>query len=175
MKTVLFVPGFKENYNSRDYAGVIKAIKNKGYDVKFVTINWLRSNLDDWAESVNSEYQKHDPNETILAGFSFGAMSVLKVAANKSPSELWLFSLSCFFSEDIPKMPKSWLKDIGINRVNCFLNQDFKKMAKNINCKTLIFIGEQEIKTYPLMKDRAESANKLMTNNRAKLPTRCGP
>lgn len=36
MKTVLFVPGLKEDMESRDYALTIDAIESKGYKVKFV-------------------------------------------------------------------------------------------------------------------------------------------
>ena len=111
MKTVLFVPGYPENLESRDYVSTISSIETAGYVVKFVPIEWARTTIDDWVAELEAEYSKHDPRDTVLAGFSFGAMTAFVAASKRNPSELWLFSLSGYFDEDIKnkEMKKSWL------------------------------------------------------------------
>src|ERR1035437_7799397 len=101
MKTVLFVPGYQEDMKSRDYASTIRAIESQGYEVKFVPINWKRTTIDQWVEELDAEYGKCDPKQTIIAGFSFGAMTAFVTATKRNPFELWLFSLSPYFVEDL--------------------------------------------------------------------------
>jgi len=165
MKTVLFVPGFKEQLNSRDYKSTIKAIEDKGYKVTFVPINWQRTLISDWVKELDQVYEKHDPKKTILAGFSYGSMTAFLSATNRTPSELWLFSLSPYFSDDIPHMKKSWLATIGHRRVAAFRALDFSKLAKNITCKTLIFVGAVEAKKYPSTGNRSKVAHQTIKNS----------
>lgn len=168
MKTVLFIPGFKEDMNSRDYKSTIKAIASSGYKVRFVPIHWNRTTIDDWLNELEAEYSKHDPKETILAGFSFGAMTAFVAAARQNPSELWLFSLSPYFHEDIHSshMRKSWLKHIGHRRVSTFDKLIFQDLTKTISCKTLIFAGKVELDKWPDMKDRTISAEALIRKSK---------
>lgn len=170
MKTVLFVPGFKEGMKSRDYKSTIKAIESSGYKVRFVPIKWDRTTIEDWLNELEAEYSKHDPKETILAGFSFGAMTALVAATKQNPSELWLFSLSPYFHEDIHSshMRKSWLQHIGHRRVSAFNKLNFKDLAKTILCKTFIFAGQAELNKWPDMKHRTTSAERLIQES--KLP-----
>lgn len=165
MKTVLFVPGFREDINSRDYNSTINAIESRGYKVVFVPINWTRSTLIDWVQELNNVYGNYDPKETILAGFSYGAMTAFMTATERNPSELWLFSLSPYFSDDMPKMRKSWLNSIGHRRADVFRALDFNLLAKNINCKTLLFVGEKEVKKYPLLGTRASAAHEQISRS----------
>lgn len=159
MKTVLLVPGFRDSLKTHDYEKTIKAIEDKGYKVIFVTIKWERTTVNDWLQELLCEYKKRDPANTILAGFSFGAVTAFLAATNQNPAELWLFSLSPGpFSEDTSK---SWQRDIGKNRIKAFKQltiNNFDNLAKKINCKTLIFIGEKEAKYYPELEKRAEIA-----------------
>lgn len=167
MKTVLFVPGFKEDLKSRNYKSTIKAIKESGYNVKFVSIQWDRTTIDDWLVELESEYSKYNPKETILAGFSFGAMTAFTSATKQNPSELWLFSLSPYFNEDIHSvnMKKSWLNHIGHRRVSAFDKLNFQDLARRIKCKTLIFARKTEIDKWPDMRDRTFNAEKLINNS----------
>jgi len=146
MKTVLLVPGFYEDINSRDYSSVIKGVSEKGYKVRFIKINWARTTIEQWAEELNNTYEKLDPKKTILAGFSFGAMTSLVSASKRVPAELWLFSPSPYFFEDIKssQMKQSWLKPIGHRRVTAFKKISYKNCIKKIDCKILTFFGELE-------------------------------
>lgn len=102
-------------------------------------------------------YNQHDPAETILAGFSFGAMTALVTAAARNPIELWLFSISSFFAEDLISeyQKKSWLRMIGTRRQLTFGQLHFAELADRINCKTLIFYGQIELDDWPIMNERA--------------------
>jgi pimeloyl-ACP methyl ester carboxylesterase len=166
MKTVLLVPGFKEDIKSRDYKSTIEAIEDKGYKVKFVPIKWRHSVIHDWVAELDQEYAKHNPKETVLAGFSYGAMTAFMSATKNNPSELWLFSFSPYFAEDMPKMKQSWLNEIGKRRTNVFKDLSFNERASDIKCKTLIFVGDLETKKYPLVGERADAAHKLIPQSR---------
>lgn len=164
MKTVLLVPGYRENLDSRDYRSAINEIESRGYKVKFVSINWTRTTIDDWLDELETEYSHHDPKQTILAGFSFGAMTAFVAAAKQNPYELWLFSLSGYFGEDITSkdMKKSWLNSLGHRRVLAFSKLDYKKLASKINCKTLLFAGQTEMDIWPTMKFRTNESPKYL-------------
>ncbi len=173
MKTVLFVPGFRETLASHNYQGVLEAIKGKGYKVKFVAIHWVKTTIEDWVEELDKEYSKYNSAETILAGFSFGAMTAFLAATKRNPIELWLFSFSPYFADDIPKMKKSWLNNIGRRRADAFRKLDFNTLAKNITCKTLIMVGEVEAKKYPLVEIRAQKARKAIAKNTCVIVHNC--
>ena len=167
MKVVLFVPGFQEDIKSRDYASTIAAIEMKGYTVKFVPINWMRTTIEQWVEQLDKAYSKHDPKDTILAGFSYGSMTAFMSAVKRNPSELWLFSLSPYFEEDLvsKNMKVAWLKAIGHRRVTAFSKLNFKKLAQRIQCKTLLFVGQLEIDKFPSIWVRSNKAHQLLESN----------
>lgn len=165
MKKVLFVPGFKEGLTDRDYESVINTIQNQGYDVEFVAIDWNRTIIDDWVSQLEAAYNQYDSKNVILAGFSYGAYITFVAASHRSPSALWLFSLSPYFAEDIPKLKKSWLKAIGHRRADSFQKISFDQLAKKINCETLIVSGDKENKKYPVLYERLKAANAAIRNS----------
>lgn len=168
MRTVLFVPGFTEDITTRDYAATIAAIKKKGYKVVFVPIQWKRTTIQNWVEDLEKIYNKHDPQETILAGFSYGAMTAFIAATYQNPSELWLFSLSPYFAEDLrsKNMKPIWLKQIGKRRVADFSKLNFASLVQSIDCKTLLFVGQREIDKWPIIGERCEDAQKRFKRNK---------
>jgi len=165
MKTVLFVPGFREDVKSRDYKKVIKAIESKGYNARFVPIKWSRTTLDDWVSELDADYDEYDAKEVVLAGFSYGSMTAFMSAAKRNPTELGLCSLSPYFSDDMSEMKKSWLANIGHRRADVFRSLDFNLLAKKIQCKTLIFVGEVEAEKYPSIARRSEIATEKIANS----------
>ena len=163
-KTVLFVPGFPENETSRNYTATIQAIEKCGYKVRFVPINWKRTVLTDWVAQLNEVYKDYDPDQTILAGFSFGAMTVFVAAAARQPSGLWLFSLSPFFAEDLPNI-KSWeLKRLGKRRVAVANETSFDVLSQNITCPVRLFVGDDELRRWPEMHFRTYDAAQKIAN-----------
>jgi pimeloyl-ACP methyl ester carboxylesterase len=160
MKTVLFVPGFKENFASHDYAKLFAAIERKGYQTQFVPINWQRTVVDDWVAQLEAVYAAFDPKQTILAGFSQGAVTALHAAANRPPFELWLCSLSPYFAEDMPSITRtSWLHYIGKRRAERFWRMPFAPLAPKITCPTRLFVGEHE---HALVQSRSRRAAILL-------------
>lgn len=168
MKTVLFVPGSGEDIDSRDYRSTIKAIEAKGYIVKFVRITWPRTTIEKWAQELEAEYAKYNPAQIILAGFSFGAMTAFITATRKNPSELWLFSLSSYFAEDLvsKSQKKTWVNNLGHRRVNAFKALNFKQLASKIECRTLLFYGRKELDDWLIMNERAQGARKYIKNSK---------
>lgn len=166
MKTVLFVPGGMEYYNTRNYAKVLSTIRKKGYRAVFVPINWKRTVLSGQVEQLNLIYEKYDPKNTILAGFSWGAMTALVAASMRPPKELWLFSLSPHFKEDVETMPKWVHKLFGKHRLKVFRETSFNVLAKKISSKTLVLMGEAEAKKYPQLDKRDKDAIKRIKNSR---------
>jgi esterase/lipase len=166
MKTVLLVPGNRETLENRPYPNLIKAIKKTGYKVKFIPINWKYTTINDWIAQLEKEYLKLDPKNTVLAGFSFGSITVFLEATKRPPAELWLFSLSPYFAEDLPMLKNRWKKGIGIKRVKAFEQIKFNKFVKNISSKTLIFAGELEMKRNPQLNYRFEDAHSKIKNSK---------
>ncbi len=141
-KTVLFIPGFGEELGSRDYPALLKIYEQAGYVVRFVPLKWSRTTIDRWVEEFNQVYAEYQPSETILAGFSFGAVTAFMAASERVPSQLWLYSLSPYFKGDRPK--KSWVSFIGSRRVRTFAAIDFDSRANQITCGAKVFYGDLE-------------------------------
>jgi pimeloyl-ACP methyl ester carboxylesterase len=166
VKTVLFVPGFQEDMKTRDYGAVIQAIESKGYQVKFISIQWKRTTITNWVGELEAIYNEYDAKDVVLAGFSYGSMTAFMAAAKRNPVKLWLFSFSPYFSDDIPELEKSWLRNIGHRRAEAFQQLHFKKLAAQIACPVLIVLGEVEATKYPLLKRRSVIAHEEFSNSR---------
>lgn len=166
MRTVLFVPGFQEDSDTRNYKATVQAIKKRGYNVRFVPITWKRTVLDDWVKELEEVYAEYDPNSTILAGFSYGSLISLVAATKRAPCELWLFSLSPYFSDDIPKMAKPWLKHIGKRRAERFKRLHFDAQTVAPSVKITLWVGEKEAQKYPLVARRTKIAGEAWENTR---------
>jgi pimeloyl-ACP methyl ester carboxylesterase len=164
IKTVLFVPGFQEDETSRNYATTIDAIERCGYTVKFVPIEWRRTTLTEWLSQLNAVYEQYDQKQTILAGFSFGAVAAFVMAARRSPAELWLFSLSPFFAEDIPNIKLWELRQLGRNRVKVARETSFDTLARKITCPVKLFVGSDELRRWPEMEARFSLATHKLAN-----------
>ena len=101
-------------------------------------------------------------------------MTAFISSVKRNPSKLWLFSFSPYFSEDISKLKKVWLRYIGYKRVKLFQELDFTKLAKSIKCKTLIFYGELEARKYPIVGTRSNIAHKKILNSILIKVPKCG-
>jgi pimeloyl-ACP methyl ester carboxylesterase len=166
MKTVLLIPGNKHTLENRPYSKLIIAIEIAGYKVRFMPIQWKHTTINEWLVQLENEYLKLDPANTILAGFSFGSMIAFAEAARRAPAELWLFSLSPYFAEDLPLLKDRWKEGIGKKRVKAFSELAFNELVKNISSKTLIFAGDEEMKRYPMLSYRFEDAHSKIKNSK---------
>lgn len=157
MKAYL-IPGWGEDLRDRNYRAVLNVYKQAGYEPDFIEINWNYRTIEDWVEEVKRKLSKQDIQNSLLSGFSFGAVAALSVAATyQNPKKLLLFSLSSYYKSDSPK--PSWLKSIGKKRAASFDAIDFADQAANIKCPTDIFCGSNE---GPEMLHRAEVARRLI-------------
>ncbi len=156
MKTVLFVPGFMEDYASRDYETLLADIESKGYRAQFVSIAWRRTVIDDWVGELHEVYGTHNPKHTVLAGFSFGALVALLAASQRQPAALWLCSLSPFFAEDMPDLKVAWMHDIGERRAARFRKLSFSAIVPKVGCPILLAGGANEVP--PVAKRRNQAA-----------------
>ena len=168
MKTVLLVPGFKGVRSSGSDGPLLQAIGEVGYNVEFVNIQWKWTVVNDWADRTQEAYKRYDPANTILAGFSFGAVTALIVAAKRLPAELWLFSLSPAFDDDreLKHPDKDTLRWVGSRRLHAFAALDYQEMIKHITCKTLVFYGEREMVDTPELVCRCELVAQQIPDSR---------
>jgi pimeloyl-ACP methyl ester carboxylesterase len=155
MKRVLFVPGFQENRQSRNYDLILEAFSRSGYKPQFVDINWYRTTQDDWVRQLNIA-RSQCGFDAAIAGFSFGAVTALLSAADRAPAELWLFSLSTLFAEDAATWTKTDRKIIGKRRLTLASQISFNALARQITCPTYVFVGSREIEQWPEMGRRYE-------------------
>lgn len=168
MKTVLFVPGFYEDIDSRDYRSVLKAIETRGYKTKVISINWRRTIVDDWVLELEKIYEELDPKKIILAGFSLGAVTAFVAAAKKNPRAVWLFSLSPYFDDDIclTNPDKQVLRIIGKKRLNAFRKLDINTLTEAIKCPVILFCGDIERKKWPDIGRRSDKAHQALAQSR---------
>lgn len=156
MKTVLFVPGFKENYKARDYAAVFRAFERGGFQARFVDINWHRTTQHDWVQQLDEIYKQYHPKDVVLAGFSFGAVTAFLAAAQRVPAGLFLCSLSPLFAEDIAHWTAADRRLVGVCREREARETPFRAAALRINCPVWSCIGSQELDQWPDMRYRFE-------------------
>ena len=135
MRPLLFVPGFQENQQSRDYESVLRVFRDNGYAPQFVEIDWHRTTQVDWVRQLES-VRSAVGFDAALAGFSFGAVTALLSAAHRSPSELWLFSLSTLFAESKYSWTRADSRIIGKRRLALAAETPFAHVAAQVTCQT---------------------------------------
>lgn len=173
MKTVVFGPGL----GCKDQAALepmIEVIKASGFAFEFVPTEWEGTTLTDWREQYRSVYERYDPEERIGCGFSMGAVTAAVVAAEQPPSELWLFSLSARFAEDIPHLPREQTDYLGRERMEVFAKYRFADIAPRITCPTLLVHGSKERGLYPTLVHRVEEASRLIQGSRLVVAKKSG-
>ena len=153
MKTVLFVPGFLEDASSRNYAATTQAIEGRGYAVQFVSINWRYTTQENWVSQLNDVYSQYNSANTVLAGFSFGAVTAICSAVERQPSQVWLFSLSPLFAEYARYWSSSDRRIIGSRRLDVASKTSLSKLIVEVHCPVDVFVGEKEMLKWPEMRE----------------------
>src|SRR3989344_4182526 len=74
----------------------------------------------------------------------------------------FLCSLSPYFKEDLRFLKKSWRNRVGKKRLEDLKNFSFQKLVKDITCKTLLIVGEKELKE---LHKRVDDAHKKIKNS----------
>lgn len=158
----MFVPGFRST-DVRAYDETFDAFRAKGYKVQFVPINWRATSINHWAKEVSEAYADHDPEHTMLAGFSLGAYSALVAAANRPPARLLLLSLSPYFAEDIPHLGEKSIKYMRPRRMKAFSQIRFEEVAQRITSETTLIVGSKET---PELTNRVRQAHRHIQRSR---------
>jgi len=162
-KLVYILPGYLEFTKEKKYQIVGSFFKEKGYLVKYVDINWKYKTMSDYVKEFEEKVSKDNTTNFSVLGFSFGAMIAFASVIKLKPKKLFLCSLSPYFKEDVFKL-KSWQKKaVGKKRIKDVENFSFKKIVKNIRCKTFLFVGEKE---HPLVFNRIKETHKKMKNSK---------
>lgn len=162
-KNVLLISAVNSSFTTDDYGGLIGVIQRRAYDVTPVPIKWKNTVPADWVRQLQQEYGKYDPANTVLAGYSFGAMIAFMAAAERNPSALWLFSLSSYFAEDLPSLSTRQLEFIGPAWHAGFANIQFAALSRRVTCPTILFIGTEESEG---IHHRATDAHRQLANAR---------
>lgn len=160
---VLFSPGIEKPRSKIEwYLPLLDAIETGGYEVEFVETTWSGYTLDQKLDSLRRRYIAHDPVSTILAGFSLGAWLSTLVAAEVSPQELWLFSLSGAYREDLALTPEGFRSFMGKSRLEFCSRYSFAEIAPRIQARrTWIFAGTEELS---VLRNRCMQAARQISN-----------
>lgn len=134
------------NSSPSPFTPVLSLMEQMGYRPTFIPTQWENTTIIDWRQQAERVYDRCQPDQTILAGFSFGAMTALAVAAKRNPAKLWLFSPSPYFAEDIPTLPANFIEFAGQYppRLDAFRQIYFEELALRIACPTLLVQGGNE-------------------------------
>lgn len=167
MKTLFLIPGFKQSTKDARYIKLKSLFRKAGYRVIEYNRSWNRSTISQHTQDfIAFVKQKNIPKEQMtFLGFSFGAMVALIAAAELHPNQLFLCSLSPYFSEDIKRMPERWKHFIGKNRTADFKKILCSEVCKKIRSKTYLFIGEVEAHKFPTLVRRVTYAHKSITTS----------
>ncbi len=161
-KTAYIIPGFTQNSNDEEYKRVMKYFKENNFKVIPIRITWKYRVMSDYVNEFLKQYKKEKDEETILFGFSFGAMIALISAAKIKPRTIILASLSPYFKEDLKHVKKTWQKYVGKKRLQDLKKYSFKELASKIKCKTILTMGGKEGKE---LQRRVREAKKKIKNS----------
>jgi len=164
MKTILYCPGFQGREDDVYHKEFFELARQKGYNIKYVSINWKRTTINNWVDQLEQEILKYNLQDLILAGLSFGAMTSFLAATKNNVSELWLLSLSPFFSDSkfVTHPSKIDLRQVGRKRLNAFKSLNFVNLAQQIKPPTKVFCGSNEL---PETITQARLVNKFIRNS----------
>jgi len=162
-KVVYVIPGFTEKVNLKGYQQAIKSFKSKNFKVIPIKISWKYNVMSDYVDQFFCQLSHKKSDDVYLFGFSFGAMIAFISAVKLKPKMLFLCSLSPYFMEDLMFLRTTLKKYVGKKRINDLKMFSFDKLAKDIRCKTLLIIGENE---YKLVHNRVLDAHKKINKSR---------
>lgn len=143
-KVVYIIPGFTEKVSLKGYQQAIKYFKSRNFKVVPIKITWKHKVMSNYVNEFFCQLLHKKSDEVYLFGFSFGAMIAFISAVKLKPKMLFLCSLSPYFKEDLKFLKKPWTNRDGKKRIEDLKNFSFKELAKDINCKTILIVGEKE-------------------------------
>lgn len=158
-KIAYIIPGLFQDHTTPGYKQVSTVFSSAGYTVKKVKIHWKYKTMSDYIEQFKSQLN-HSENDTVaVLGFSLGAMIAAITAAELQPKNLYLCSLSPFFSEDLPHIPEIGKRVVGRRRMKDFELYSLTEITKGITAKTHLIAGEHE---HPVVHHKMSQAHALI-------------
>lgn len=159
MKKVLYImPGWEDTGNEEGYQKLGKIAKNKGYDVVVKNIDWTRP----------LSHQVFDfPSESILFGFSLGAILAWLVAQEKQCQHLILASMTPHYSFTDAEIKKALIELAG----DKFVNDIVENLKKNhmADQKTILYGDQEDESADILVQDTDHELTDNYINELAKL------
>lgn len=145
MDTVLYVPG-RFPYDIASDQSKIDRLARRGKSFERIILPH-DGTVDDWLELVGIKYRKLRPANTILVGFSLGAVVAYLLAAEEVPKKLILASLPAWCRERIGTIPKSSTERFTNDQIRAFKAHSFDALAPRITCPTELLVGSHEAET----------------------------
>lgn len=154
------IPGGGESPKRLACRKIAQWFQQAGFKPVPVFIAWKRHTM---SEYVAQFLRQHKPRaNSIMLGFSFGAMISFIAASRVKPKLLLLCSLSPYWAEDLQRLRRSWRNSIGKRREADLKSISFHRVAKSVRCKTVLFVGNKEGKE---VLHRVKTAHKALKNS----------
>lgn len=161
-KIAYIIPGFYQDHKTSGFSKIASLFRAKGYKVVKVKITWKYKTMSDYVEEFKSQLQHNSSDTVAVLGFSYGAMIAAISAPQVQPNKLYLCSLSPYFKEDLPRIPKYWKTVVGKRRIADFESHSFTTLAKKITAKTTLVAGSAE---HELVHKRVNHAHKRLAKS----------
>ena len=160
-KIAYIIPGFRESNKQAPYKKIAGYFNSVGIEPIPIDISWKYKTLSDYIEQFFKVYKKNDKSEVYLLGFSYGAMVSFVASTKIKPKMQIICSLSPWFKEYLPYM-RRYYEMQGKRRVEDHKNYSLEEISKKITSKTIILVGDKEIKECIRI---AKDANKRIKNS----------
>ncbi len=145
-KVAYIIPGYQQSYkNKKGYNKIAEFFKEKGIKPIHIELKWNYKNpiqFERYISQFLKKYKKPKNTKVYILGFSFGSMIALMSEFKTRPEALILCSLSPYFKEDLPKIPKGWSNWWKKNYKNSDIS--FDQIAPKIRTKVFIIAGDKE-------------------------------
>lgn len=161
-KVAFIIPGWGDSVKWDRYKKIVPLLVSKKIRPVLVDIDWNHKTMTDYVNQFTKIYEKNKAKEVYVIGFSWGAIIGLLASQKINPKVLILCSLSPFFNEDLEYLRKRWKNKLGKRRLEDFRTYSFKKIAKNVRCRTILLAGTEEHK---LLLRRVNDANNKLKNS----------
>ncbi|HSU72542.1 MAG TPA: hypothetical protein VLJ21_01700 [Candidatus Binatia bacterium] len=141
MKVAYIIPGFTDSARARHYHYVCDSFLAKGITPSPIKIDWSKWTLTEYVQQFFEQYRPEKRQETYLLGFSWGAMIALVASREVRPKQQILCSLSPYFKEDLPRIPR---KQDDARSLEDFARYSFAEIARTVPKKPLLVVGGEE-------------------------------
>lgn len=150
-KLLYILPGFGESISDDGYSAITNYAKKQGYSVKPVQLKWKYRTATNWLKEFREVVGKYGEAAEVL-GFSFGAYIAVLAAREFNFAKLHICSLSPYFKDDLPSLPKLAHTILKARRMKDFTKYDF---PKKIGIETIFYVGDEDM---PIVKKRVKDA-----------------